>query len=142
MPCTARGIASTGASLRMSMISARPPGRSTRCTSFKARTGRVKFLKAARQAMKSKDSGSNGMDAASATPDPRRKLRALVAGRADLDRDRVGAETLERQVGTGFLQVELHRHAGCLESVVDLADLARVFQHEADMEIRRIRRRG
>src|SRR5438552_10065228 len=63
--CTSLRIAFAGASLRMSMICAVPPGRSTQCISFSACTGCVKFLNAARQTMKSKEFSSNGIEAAS-----------------------------------------------------------------------------
>ena len=54
----------------------------------------------------------------------------------------VGPEALEREVVRDLLQVELHGHAGRLEAVVDLADLAGPFQHEPDVEVRRIHGRG
>src|SRR5580700_9884538 len=47
-------IASRVASLRMSTMSAEPPGRSTRCISASAPVGSPKFLKAARQRTQSK----------------------------------------------------------------------------------------
>jgi hypothetical protein len=50
---TARSIALFEASLRMSMMSVSPPGRRTRCISPSAPTVSLKFLKAARQTMKS-----------------------------------------------------------------------------------------
>ena len=65
MSSTVESIASFEASLRMSMISALPPGRKTRCISPNAATGLLKFLNAARQTMKSNVSSANGSAAAS-----------------------------------------------------------------------------
>ena len=46
------------------MISAWPPGLSTRCISFRARSGSEKFLNAARQTMKSTEFAARGMSEA------------------------------------------------------------------------------
>ena len=65
-------------SLRRSRTSARPPGRSTRCISLMASTGCEKFLNAAEQYTKSKDSSGNGM----ADAFPNRKAILTPAVRA------------------------------------------------------------
>ena len=65
MAATSAWIAWAGASLLRSRISALPPGLSTRYISFRAWTGAAKFLKAACEKMRSNDSDSNGMAAAS-----------------------------------------------------------------------------
>src|SRR5262249_38759150 len=54
MSSTAVSISVSEASLRMSTMSASPPGRKTRYISAKAPTGSLKFLNAARQTTKSK----------------------------------------------------------------------------------------
>src|ERR1017187_7593438 len=61
IPRTSRAMSALLASRFMSWITAVPPGRSTRCISVRAALGCRKFLNAAWQTIRSKESAANGM---------------------------------------------------------------------------------
>src|SRR2546428_2425377 len=65
IPSTSRSMSASDASLLMSWITAVPPSRRTRCISASARRGSVKFLNAAWQTTRSKESVSNSISATS-----------------------------------------------------------------------------